>query len=375
MSSSRQALVLSWVVAACGGGGGADVVPDGAPDDDGAPDAEPNAVCPRAAREAAIRAKLETALTDPEIAASQDVTVLLETATGQRFTYSHGASTPTTIYESASTSKLVTAAIIMDLIDQGELSLGSKPSDSLSFWTDDAVTLRQLLSFSSGYDDEPSCINLPFGTLESCVETIWTTNEPTNATPNAEFSYSGTHMQVAGLMAMKAVGVATWGEIFNAFKTRTGLFPTAAYDLPSLANPRLAGGMHWTGEEYLGFLRALAHGDVLTDASRTALFANQRGAAIVVASPAYSQVMEDWSYGLGNWLECPTATEPNSFDCGAGHRNSSAGAYGAYPFIDFDQDYFGIVAQQGPLGSGFKAVLLLREATAEIEAWAALTCE
>jgi CubicO group peptidase (beta-lactamase class C family) len=374
MTSFRTCILVgaAWL-AACGGGddGGA------APDAPGAPDAAPDAgdACPRAQLEAAITAKLDAALTDPDIAASQDVTVLLETDAGRRYTYNHGASTPTTVYESASTSKLVTATIIMDLVDQGELTLDTKASDLIPYWTDDAVTLRHLLAFTSGYAVEPTCIDNPFKTIASCVEDIWTTNEPSHAAAGTEFDYSGTHMQVAGLMAMTATSSTTWGQIFDAWRARTGLFPTGAYDLPSLANPRLAGGMHWTGEEYLDFLRALAHDEILTDTSRAALLANQRGAATVVGSPAFTQIHEDWAYGLGNWLECPTATTHDSFDCGAGHRNSSAGSYGGYPFIDYDHAYFGMVAQQGDRGTGFKGVLLLRAAQSEIEAWAALTCE
>jgi CubicO group peptidase (beta-lactamase class C family) len=324
--------------------------------------------------EAAIAAKLEAGLAKPDVAASQDVTVLLETSSGRRFTYSHGASSATTVYESASTSKLVTAAVIVDLVDQGMLTLDDKASDRIDFWTDNTVTLRQLLAFTSGYSDEPLCLNLANASFEACVEKIFTSNEPTHATPGTQFYYSGNHLQVAGLMAMKATGTTSWTSIFDAWKARTGLFPTAAYDLPSATNPRLAGGMHWSGEEYLAFLRALDHGSILTSASRTALFANQRGAATVGASPAFEQIHEDWAYGFGNWLECPTATQADSYNCGEGHRNSSAGAYGAYPFIDFDHDYFGIVAQQGPQGTGFKGVLLLREAQSEIEAWAALDC-
>jgi CubicO group peptidase (beta-lactamase class C family) len=358
---------IGTTLVACGDDGGATVESDAAVMHDGP-------TC-GADIEAAIAAKLTAGLAKPDVAASQDVTVLLETRAGRRFTFSHGASSPTTSYESASTSKLVTAAVIVDLIDQGKLTLDTKPSDLIDFWTDNTVTLRQLLSFTSGYNDEPLCINAAAGGFEACVEKIFTSNEPTHTTPGTVYYYSGTHMQVAGLMAMKATGATSWGAIFDAWKARTNLFPTATYDLPSASNPRLAGGMHWTGEEYLAFLRALEHGTILSDANRTALLANQRGAATVGASPAFEQIHEDWAYGLGNWLECPTATQANSYNCGEGHRNSSAGAYGAYPFIDFDHDYFGIVAQQGPQGTGFKGVLLLREAQTEIEAWAALDCD
>lgn len=132
--------------------------------------------------------------------------------------------------------------------------------------------------------------------------------------------------------------------------------------------------MTWTGEEYLGFLRALYAGTVLTDTTRAKLLANQRGAATVTASPVYQATGEDWAYGLGNWLECPGALGQNTYDCGEGHRNSSAGAYGAYPFIDFDHRYFGIVARQGSLGSGREGIGLARSIAEPARKWATRTC-
>jgi hypothetical protein len=110
---------------------------------------------------------------------------------------------------------------------------------------------------------------------------------------------------------------------------------------------------------------------VLEPASRAALHANQRGTATVVSSPAFDSLGEDWSYGLGNWLECPGASALGSYDCGDGHRNSSPGAYGAYPFIDFDHDYFGIVARRGALGSSGEGVAIFRSIEDLAEQWAA----
>ena len=70
-----HALLTAIVIAGCGGGGGEPMSPDARarPVDTG---------CERAQLEAAIAAKLDTALTDPDIATSQDVTVLLETFGG-----------------------------------------------------------------------------------------------------------------------------------------------------------------------------------------------------------------------------------------------------------------------------------------------------
>jgi CubicO group peptidase (beta-lactamase class C family) len=315
---------------------------------------------------------LETAMVaglDAAGAAQPPFTLLLETVSGRRFAHSVGDSSATTVYASASTSKWVTAVVILEQVDQGRLSLDTTAHELLPYWAETAADLRDLMSFTSGFGDEPLCIDAPGADFDSCVQAIYDKNSASAPAPGAEFEYSSTHLQVAGAMAIAAAGESSWGAVFDGFRARTGLFPTGAYDLPSASNPRLAGGMHWTGEEYLGFLRALVHGDVLSDASRAALFADQRAAAAVVASPIAAGLGEDWSYGLGNWLEC---TSP-SFDCGAGHRNSSPGAYGAYPFIDADAGYVGILARQGALGTGDDGVRLFRAVADLADQWAA--CE
>lgn len=354
-------------VAACGGD------PATTPPD-AAPDANADACARvRAPIEARMTQTLMATAANTALSGSPDFTVLLETREGARFVHESGASTATTVYESASTSKWVTAAVILDLVDQGTLSLTSDPSTLLTFWATPGVTLRDLLSFTSGCADEPLCLNLPGASFASCVETIYDNNVGGAPAPGTVYDYASTHMQVAGLMAIRAAGVASWSEVFDAWRTRTGLFPTGAYDLPSATNPRLAGGMHWQGEEYLAFLRAVARGTLLAPATHAAMLADQRGAAIVPnaqASPVFSAVGEDWSYGLGNWLECPTATALNSFDCGAGHRNSSAGAYGAYPFFDQDAGYFGLVARQGGLATAREGLAIFRTIEADAAAWA-----
>jgi len=347
---------------------------DGGIQGDAQTDAGPDALsC--AQLEQMISAKLDQASLDPNIVGTPDFTIVLEAEDGRSYSHSHGNANPTTVYESASTSKLVTAVVILDLVDQGVLSLDTKAHDLLPFWTDTTVTLRHLLAFTSGFYRDPACSNSGAADFETCVETIYTNNAPTAPAAGTVYQYASSHLQVAGLMAVKAKGAASWNELFDAWKAKTGLFPTATYDLPSASNPRLAGGMHWTAVEYLGFLRALSKAQLLTPAIQTELFANQRGSATLTNSPAWNKVHEDWSYGLGNWLECPTATALNTFDCGAGHRNSSPGAYGSYPFLDFDHHYVGVLARMGELGKGFEGVLLFRSAGEEIAKWADGACE
>lgn len=324
----------------------------------------------RAALEQRIADALDTAAADPSITEEPNFTLALETASGHRFVHSHGDSSISTPYESASSSKWVAATVILDLVDQGVLALDDDPAKYLSFWEVKGVTLAQLLSFTSGFSNEALCFNLPGANFAQCVQKAYEANVPSAPPPGSEFYYSSTHLQIAGLMAVQAAGVGGFADLFAAWQKKTGLFPSGAFDLPSATNPRLAGGMHWTGEEYLGFLRALYHGRILETDTRSAMLQSQRGEAKVVSSPALEALNQDWAYGFGNWLECPTAIGPDTYDCGAGHRNSSPGAYGAYPFIDWDNHYFGILARQGKLGTFRDGDTLFQTVADDAAAWA-----
>lgn len=320
--------------------------------------------------ERSMAAALDGAAENPDVTREPNFTLALETADGHRFVHSHGDSTITESYESASTSKWVAASVILDLVDRGRLELSDEPSAYLPFWEAEGVTLAQLLAFTSGFSQEPLCLNLPRASFADCVEQAYRLNVDDAPAPGREFDYSSVHLQIAGLMAVKAAQVDGFATLFQDWQSRTGLFPSGAFDLPSRDNPRLAGGMHWTAEEYLGFLRALYRGELLEPATRQAMLESQRGAAEVVQSPALDALGQDWAYGFGNWLECPTAIGAGTFDCGAGHRNSSPGAYGAYPFIDFEHRYFGILARQGTLGTFREGDSLFGVVAADAARWA-----
>lgn len=327
--------------------------------------------------------QLEASMTSTLRQAPSDApfTLLLASADGRVYSCSTGTSASTSSYESASTSKLVTAAVILSLIDQGTttLTLDSRPQDLISFWTPttgspaSGVTLRHLLSFTSGLETEPvpDCLNSGTADFETCVRSIYNANIDNKTSPGSEFYYSSTHLQIAGLMAVKAGRFSNWNGLFNDFKKRTGLFSHSTYDLPSSANPTLAGGMHWTAEDYLAFLTALYRGQIMSGSMRTELWAEQRGKAAVVESPILSDKGEDWGYGLGNWIECRSP----AFDCGTSlKRNSSPGAYGAYPFIDFEDKYYGILARQGASGTFENGIDLFRTVETTAKKWAARSC-
>ncbi|MFL0809363.1 MAG: beta-lactamase family protein [Agarilytica sp.] len=308
-----------------------------------------------------------------EVVSSVDFSFALVRADGREYRFERGSSRLQTSYESASTSKLVTAVVIMRLVEQGYLALNDRPQDHISDWPIDStdtlydISLAQLLSFTSGLTNEPLCINFPGFDFEDCVGNIANSNSGNGIVPGEAFYYSGTHMQVAGLMAINALGVNAWADVFSIFKTETGLFASSEYDLPSLTNPRLAGGMHWTGEEHLAFLGAFSNGLLLSSNAMSEMLTDHTATTEISFSPALSGLGEQWHYGFGLWHECENAT----FDCEAGSRISSPGAYGAYPFWDRAEGYYGIVARQGALGTYTEGVTIERAVRASVDEWAA----
>lgn len=300
-----------------------------------------------------------------------DFSFSVERADGRRYTYNRGSSTMQTPYESASTSKLVSAVIILKAVQSGDLTLADKPQDHISGWpliSSDplyAATLENLLSFTSGIYTEHGCLNLGLSNFETCVTNIANTNASTSRVPGAEFYYSGSHLQVAGLMTVKAKGFANWQSVFSEFKNSTGLFSSSTYDLPSSTNPRLAGGMHWTGDEYMAFLKALKSGSILNSTSMNQLLIDRTASTVMTYSPVFDGMNETWHYGFGLWHECQNTT----WNCTAGSRISSPGAYGAYPFWDRSKNYFGIVARQGSLGTYTNGLSIERSVRSKVEAW------
>jgi CubicO group peptidase (beta-lactamase class C family) len=361
---------LSYLLALamlCGCGGDDSPALDAAHvDGAGAVDASADAsTCDQAAATAALIAALDAVETDV------DFTLLLRDSAGRDFSHSIGASTAQTLYESASTSKWVAAAAILELVDQGVLAIDDNPQDYIPTWTTESanplssITLAQLLSFTSGLENAPLCINLPGADFANCVDTVHDNNYASPVEPGTGFYYASTHLQVAGLMAINAADKTSWTEVFADFKTSTGLFPNGAFDLPSAANPRLAGGMHWRADEYLDFLDACYHDQILSAALKAQVLADHIAGVTIVESPA-DAIGQEWHYGWGFWLECASAT----YDCTGITRISSPGAYGAYPFIDYEHAYFGILARQGGLATFPDGLAIFAEVRAEVEAWA-----
>ena len=307
-----------------------------------------------------------------------DLTYAVEVPGVASYIYSRGNSTLQTEYESASSSKWVVAAVVLRLVDQNlsrnghTFTLESRPQDFIPGWTIHSdnplydITLAQLLSFTSGLHESPGCVFTGLlRTFDECVLEIGNANAGSGRIPGQDFYYTNSHLQVAGAMAIAALGVSTWTEVFDNFKSETGLFSGSNFDLPSLSNPRLAGGMHWTGSQYLEFERRMFAGTLLSAPLQAAMFSDQIAGLAIVSSPL-DRIDEEWHYGFGGWIECASET----FDCTEVTRVSCPGAFGAYPFIDVEEGYLGILSRQGSTASGPQAIEFANTITPQIREWA-----
>ncbi len=307
-----------------------------------------------------------------------DFTFYIERDDGRSYTFSKGSSSLSTVYESASTSKLVTSAIILWTVENtSALNLTDKISDhySWSMPSTDSLyeaTLSQLLSFTSGLEQEANCIKLgfPSKTYDECINdttgSIVSVNKASGVIPNTSFYYSSSHMQLAGAMAYSSSSYSDWQSLFTNFKQSTGLFGNSTYSLPSTSNARLAGGMTWTASDYIAFLRELYKGNIFSESMRSNMFTDHVGNKTISYSPAFDGLGEQWHYGYGIWLEC----ESSSYNCSSIDYYSSPGAYGAYPFLNIEKKFFGLVARQGSLGTFSNGIKLYRSVRNSVESWA-----
>jgi CubicO group peptidase (beta-lactamase class C family) len=273
----------------------------------------------------------------------------------------------------ASSSKVLSAGILMHLEDEGLLDVDMSVSEYLSAWGEHKtdITTAQLLSNSSGMPgllDDPLygpyiCQYLNVGTLAACAEDIYTANDDEDRVPpDTMFRYGGGQWQLAGGLA-ETVSGRTWHELvdetyvrpcglsalgYNNHFSRSAIeggvegalsYPSFFDDDPDSLqptdNPNIEGGAYSTAEDYGKVLlmhlrdgRCGSH-QVLSPAALERMREDRIG-------PAYGGSTIDPSlagYGFGWWVN---RANPSVV--------VDAGAYGATPWLDMDRGY-GVMIQ------------------------------
>ncbi len=259
----------------------------------------------------------------------------------------------------------MTAAVILRLVEAGVLSLDDHPQAHLGWWTGDpndprsAITIRQLLSFTSGFRGRPlgplapPCITDGGTTIVACAQQIYADEFVDE--PGTTYYYGPSHMQILAAIAEAATGQA-WSDIFQAqLATPLGMTATV-YRYPSLTNPRASGGADISADDFDAFLAAMLSRELFpTTWKAMAADATPNGQVQLLYSPIESLNYE-WHFGLGVWRECQQASWQPA--CDPVGILSITGALGMHGWIDSPGDFYGMIATEGGLGSSDVSVML-----------------
>lgn len=246
----------------------------------------------------------------------------------------------------ASGSQLLSAVVLLALVDAQKLDLDMKVSSVLTAWPSDkaAITLRMLLAQTSGLPPSAPCLDNRDITLEACVQQI--AEAPLRKDPGTAVVSGATGFQVAGRMAEMVSG-RSWAALFRQYLTEPlGLRATG---FGRTANPRISGGAQSSAEEYGTVLDVLLQGGtrrgvrLLSAASVEAMFQDQSGGVPLVHSPyALLPGREASRPGLGVWLD---RTDGH----GHGLEVVCQGAFGFTAWMDRERKLGGVLLVRSDL--------------------------
>jgi CubicO group peptidase (beta-lactamase class C family) len=265
----------------------------------------------------------------------------------------------------ASASKWLAGALIMSLVDEGKLSLDDYVSKYLPEFTDvkSRITIRQLFAHTSGLPPEAGCRNDKRTTLKDCVNEI--ARMKLRAAPGEEFYYGGVSMHVGGRIAETVTG-KSWNELFvERIATPLGMSHSDFFAYGPTSNPRPAGDMRSSADEYARFLQMiLQRGSfggkrILSEASVLEMHKDQTGGARIAYTiyekhAALDQSLPLARYGIGMWREKADAS-------GELLEASSQGALGFSPWIDFERNLAGVLSVRSSFSRALPEYLAVKD--------------
>ena len=242
---------------------------------------------------------------------------------GVRKVGADGVVSPQTVFQAASISKPVAATVALDIVRDGFLQLDSGVNAQLHAWKipasefgdSDAITLRQLLSHTSGLGGHGFSGYAADATLPSLVQ-ILDGNPPANSppislvqAPGAGYNYSGGGYEVMQLLLEEMSGqpfaVLADKRVLQPLKMRHSVFaatlpPRFVEDVATghdFAGNAVAGGLHRYPE-----LAAAGLWSTPTDLARFAIAvmdARRKKPHTVLASTTASQMLTPVVDGMG----------------------------------------------------------------------------
>lgn len=262
-----------------------------------------------------------------------------------------GATTLNSVYNVDSSSKTLSGAVMMSLVDSSPnaFSLDTKLSDYIPSFDGDMtnITIRQAFSHSSGLPGSeagPALTN-PNITLQQSAALIAAGNYP-NGPAGTKFAYGGLSMQAAGAVAELA-GAQPFVQLMQNRILDPLAMTHTRFGLASATNPRIAGGIESSAADFGTFMEMLRNDgqhnghQVLSAASVAQMFTRQTAGTIEIVSTPLDGSAD---YGIGVWL-------PGRDQQGNLTGALAAGARGFHSWIDFENDVVGVFATDSTSGS------------------------
>jgi CubicO group peptidase (beta-lactamase class C family) len=258
----------------------------------------------------------------------------------------------------ASSSKMITAGVLLHLADAGLLDMDAPVADVAEWGTGNpTITPAQLVSNSSGLVGllpDPAygayvCQFLASGTIQDCAAQVFTTTDDDAdvVPPDTEYRYGGVQWQIAGAVAEVASG-KSWAELieeiyvepcdletlgYNNHFTQSQVgsdgfnYPTMFDADPSTLlptdNPNMEGGAYITTGDYAALLLMHLRDGMCGDTQVLSPAALERSHSDRTGEVYGSET----GYGMGWWVDRESG------------RLTDPGAYGSVPWLDLEDGY------------------------------------
>ncbi len=249
----------------------------------------------------------------------------------------------------ASCSKWLTAALVMQFVDEGKLSLDDKVAKYIpefDKYGKGYITLRQCLCHMTGIADEGGLKRLlqrkKFSSLEEEVNSF--AAREIRANPGNDFWYGNIGLNIAGrvleIISKKKFEILIKTKLFSSL----GMTKTSFSDLSGApVNP--SGGAQSTADDYMKFMVMLLNKgkyngqQVLSENAVKQMMQVQNKPEQIKYAPKAS---EGYTYASGSWV----IEEKN----GVAGSLACPGLFGTWPMIDFCRGYAYIVFVKNLLG-------------------------
>lgn len=249
----------------------------------------------------------------------------------------------------ASCSKWLTAALVMQFVDEGKISLDDPVVKYLPYFEKyfkSYITIRQCLSHMTGIEDEGGFLKKmiqrkKFATLEEEVASFGAREIREN--PGKDFWYGSIGLNIAGrvleVVSKKKFDILIRSKLFTPLMMRKTTFSNQ----DGAVNP--SGGALSTADDYMHFLVMLMNKgkyngvQVLSESSVELMMQLQDKPSQIKYAPKSA---EGFMYTLGSW-----AIEEKN---GKATVLASPGLFGTWPMIDFCRGYAYIVFVKNLLG-------------------------